>query len=74
MSRLPTLTPTKLVAALRRAGFIEHHQRGSHLFLWHPRRGVMVSVPVHARDLKRALTKAVLKQAHLTEEALRKLL
>ncbi len=74
MSRLPTLHPRQLVAALKRAGFIEHHQTGSHLYLWHPSRERMTSVPMHARDLKRGTAKAILKQAGLTEDEIRDLL
>jgi mRNA interferase HicA len=74
MNRLPTLQPRQLVAALKRAGFIEHHQTGSHLYLWHPVRERMTSVPMHARDLKRGTAKAILKQAGLTEAELRDLL
>jgi predicted RNA binding protein YcfA (HicA-like mRNA interferase family) len=74
MSRLPTLQPKQLVAALKRAGFLEHHQTGSHLYLWHPARTLMTSVPMHHGDLKRGTAKAILKQAGLTEEELRELL
>jgi predicted RNA binding protein YcfA (HicA-like mRNA interferase family) len=74
MSRLPTLHPRQLVAALKRAGFIEHHQTGSHLYLWHPSGQRMTSVPMHSRDLKRGTTNAILKQAGLTEDELRNLL
>ncbi len=74
MSRLPTLKPRQLVAALRRAGFVEHHQSGSHLYFWHPDQLRMTSVAMHPRDLKRGTVKAILSQAGLTEEDLRRLL
>jgi predicted RNA binding protein YcfA (HicA-like mRNA interferase family) len=74
MSRLPTLQPRQLVAALKRAGFSEHHQTGSHLFLWHSLRKRMTSIPMHPRDLKRGTVSAILKQAGLTNAELYKLL
>lgn len=74
MSRLPTLHPRQLVAALKRCGFVEHHQTGSHLYLWHPAKQRMTSVPMHARDLKRGTAKAILKQSGLSEDELRDLL
>ena len=74
MSRLPSLTPRQLVAALKKAGFREHHQRGSHLYLWEPEHTVMVTVPMHARDLPRGTLKAILRQSGLTDEELRALL
>ena len=74
MSRLPTLTPRQVAAALRRAGFQEHHQHGSHLYLWHPGRTIMTSVPMHTRDLPRGTLNAILKQAGLTEDEFKTLL
>lgn len=74
MSRLPNVTPKQMVAALRKAGFIEHHQKGSHLYLWHPTRRKMTTVSMHAKDLKRGLLKEMLRQADLTEDAFRQLL
>jgi len=35
MSKLPPLTARKVVRALKRAGFVEDRQRGSHLILIH---------------------------------------
>ena len=74
MSRLPTLRPRQLVAALRRAGFVKHHQTGSHLFLRHAESRRMTSVPMHPGDLKRGTLRAILAQVGLSVEELQKLL
>jgi predicted RNA binding protein YcfA (HicA-like mRNA interferase family) len=74
MSRLPTLTPREVAAALMRAGFEERRQRGSHLFLWHPDREVVATVRMHARDLPRGTLKAIIRQAGLTEDEFKALL
>ncbi len=68
MIRPPSVRPKQVVRALKKAGFVEHHQRGSHLYLWHPQKERMTSVAMHAADLPRGTTKAILKQAGLTEE------
>ncbi|HIJ64710.1 MAG TPA: type II toxin-antitoxin system HicA family toxin [Candidatus Hydrogenedentes bacterium] len=68
MSRLPSLAPRVVVAALKRPGFEERRQRGSHLFLWHPERESLVTVPMHARDLPRGTLKTIIRQAGLTED------
>ena len=73
MSRLPTLMPRKLVAALKQAGYRETGQTGSHLMLEHDSRN-MVVVPIHARDIKRPLLKSIIKQTGLTEDEFRALL
>lgn len=74
MSRLPTVTPRQVVKALKKAGFEEHHQRGSHRYLWHPGKRRMTSVPMHARDLPRGTLRAILRQVDLTAEEFQKLL
>jgi predicted RNA binding protein YcfA (HicA-like mRNA interferase family) len=63
-----------MAAALKRAGFVEHHQKGSHLYLHHPARNLMTSVPIHGREMKRGTVHAILKQAGLSEDEFRELL
>ena len=74
MSRLPNVSAKKLVQILKRAGFVEDSQRGSHLYLWHPEKSLITSVPMHPGDVKRSLMKRILKQAGLTEDQFRELL
>ena len=74
MSRLPSLTPREVVVALKRAGFEERRQRGSHLFLWHSERQVVTTVPMHVRDLPRGTLKTILRQAGLSDDEFRALL
>ena len=74
MSRLPTITAKQLVKALLKAGFLEEHQRGSHLGLYQPATHRQTVVPMHTGDLPRGLVKAILKQAGLSEDDFRRLL
>ena len=71
MSRLPSLTPREVVSALKKAGFQERRQRGSHLILWRPELERVVTVPMHARDLPRGTLMTIIRQAGLTEEEFR---
>lgn len=67
--RLPTLRPRQVIQVLQRAGFVAHHQRGSHVYLRHPQKpGTQVCVPQHSADLKRGLLHGILKDAGLTLE------
>ena len=68
--KLPALKPKQVVAALLRAGFYVHHQRGSHARLLHTTRlELRVTVPIHNKDLPLSLLKhRILKQAGLSEE------
>lgn len=68
MPKLPIVMPNKVVKALKRAGFIKARQTGSHLILWHPETKRVVSVPIHARTLKKGLLSGIIKEANLTLE------
>lgn len=72
--RLPTLHSSQIIRALKRAGFVQLYQRGSHLTLEHPIDGRWTVVPVHGRDIKRGLMKAILEQAGLTQAEFREFL
>ncbi len=67
--RLPALRPREVIRALERAGFFLHHTTGSHHYFKHPDRlRLLVTVPVHHRDLKRGTLASIIKQAGLTTE------
>lgn len=74
MIRLPVVTPSEIVKALKRAGFVERHQKGSHLFMWNEYKKRMTTVALHAKDMPRPMMKEILKQAGITEEKFRDLL
>ena len=74
VTRLPTLDALRIVKALKRAGFIEIEQKGSHLALEHPTTKHLTTVPMHGGDLKRGLMKKILKQAGISEKQFRDLI
>jgi len=51
MSKLPRVTGKEMVRALRRAGFVEDRQKGSHLTLLQPETGLRTVVPIRGRAL-----------------------
>jgi predicted RNA binding protein YcfA (HicA-like mRNA interferase family) len=64
-------TARELVAFLRRHGYVEDRQIGSHLILKHPDKDTVV-VPVHrGKDLPKGLFLRILKDAGFTLEDLR---
>jgi len=74
VSRLPAVKPRQVVAVLKRIGFIEHHQKGSHLYLWQPQSCRMTCVPQHPGDLKMGTLRAIIKQSGLSDEQFQDLL
>lgn len=74
MTRLPTLTSSKLLRILHKLGFAEAHRKGSHIFLRHPD-GRSTTVPVHkGEDLGRGLFRKILKDIEMEPEDFQKLL
>ncbi len=64
MSRMPQVKAKELIAFLKKKGFIEERQSGSHLTLYCEKRNVSVTVPVHTGcDIGRGLAIRILKDA-----------
>jgi len=68
--KLPILKPREVLRTLLRAGFVVHHQKGSHAQLRHPQKTQLrVTVPRHDRfDLPVAVLKSILRQAEMTAD------
>ncbi|MGD8623769.1 MAG: type II toxin-antitoxin system HicA family toxin [Anaerolineae bacterium] len=64
MPKLPTLKAREVVSALKRAGFYEARQRGSHLQL--KRGNLLVTVPMHSGDLNPGTLRSIIRQARMT--------
>ena len=75
MAKLSSLTARKVVRALKRAGFVEDRQKGSHLILIHPDKKVRTVVPVHSgRTIKEPLLRAIVRDANLSVDEFMELL
>jgi predicted RNA binding protein YcfA (HicA-like mRNA interferase family) len=62
----------EVLARLKRAGFVEVRQSGSHVFLRHSD-GRMTFVAMHRGDVPTGTFRKILKQAGLTEDEFRSL-
>jgi predicted RNA binding protein YcfA (HicA-like mRNA interferase family) len=56
-------TAKEVIRFLKKKGFIEKRQRGSHLVLENPKTGFRTVVPVHPGDLPKGLFLKILKDA-----------
>lgn len=60
------LTPKEIIRMLLRNGFIHvKSNNGSHQKYFNPLTNITVAVPVRAKELKKGLEQAILKQAGL---------
>ena len=65
--KLPSVNSRQLIRALRRAGFQERRQRGSHLHLHRDSDGRRVTVPVHqGRSIPTGTLRAILRDADVS--------
>jgi len=66
MSKVPSLSYTQIIAALKRDGWIVVRQRGSHIRLEKqlPDETLKLTVPAH-RPVKRSTLARILKQARI---------
>lgn len=68
MPKLPSLKPREIVKKLKRLGFIEHHQVGSHLTMKHPVTGKRAVVPMHLKDVKKGTLVSLLHEAGIEKD------
>ena len=67
MARLPRIPSILVLRALKRAGFYEFHQSGSHIQLRHQTKlELRVTIPFHRKDLMPKTLKSIIAQADLT--------
>lgn len=74
MSRLPRVTPRRIIAVLVRAGFVEVKAVGGHRQFRRREGGGRVTVPMHPGTLEAGLLHSILRQAGLTPEEFQRLL
>lgn len=73
--RLPRVNCQQLVRVLRKAGFVEQRQRGSHLHMWRESDGKSVTVPIHAgRTVPIGTLRSILRDADMTVDEFNELL
>lgn len=66
MPKLPVLRAKEVIKILKRAGFVEWRQKGSHLTLYHAAKNKTVTIPVHfGKTIPNGTLHAIIKQSEL---------
>ena len=70
MKQIPALSARQVIQALKRLGFAEDRQKGSHLIMYHPLQKRRVVIPLHAgATIKKPLLISIIeKDAGITIE------
>ena len=67
--KIPVITAKKLIRSLKKAGFIEDRQKGSHLTLINPETDKTITIPIHTgADIGKGLLKSIISASGLTTE------
>jgi len=74
MSKLPALTPEKVIKILVQKGFVLDRVKGSHHIYYHPESKRRVTIPFHRKDLPKGTLLEILKQAGISKRDLQELL
>ena len=70
MPKLPAITPKKLIALLKKAGFEIDHVTGSHYILYNPSTKKRATVPFHRKDIPKGTLHSILKSADIDRKDL----
>lgn len=68
MPKLSSFKPREVVKKLKKLGFIEHHQIGSHLTMKHPATNHRAVVPMHLNDMKKGTLLSMLREAGIEKD------
>jgi predicted RNA binding protein YcfA (HicA-like mRNA interferase family) len=72
---MPRITAAEVMKALKRDGWQQVRQRGSHVILTHPTKVGRVTIPLHTNKVLRLQTlESILEQSGLTVDELTELL
>ena len=66
--KLPIIKPKQLVKVLEKKGCIFKRQTGSHQIFYYLEKQKIITVPIHPKDLKRGLLRAIIKELDLSIE------
>lgn len=58
----------EIIKILEKLGYIKKRQTGSHAIMFNSKTKKTIPVPMHVKDIKKGLFKAIIKQAGLTEK------
>lgn len=73
--KLPRIRCDELVRILKKTGFVEKRQKGSHLTLWRESDKRRVTVPIHAgREVPIGTLRSILRDADISADDFRSLL
>ena len=72
--KLKPVSPSKLIKALEKLGYVSARQKGSHLILENRKAGKFTVIPIHKRDIGKGLLRQIIREVGMEREEFLKLL
>ncbi len=63
-----TYTPKQIIQKLKKLGFIQDRQSGSHIILYHPNTKKRAVIPYHLKELPRGTLAAILRESGISRD------
>lgn len=70
---MATFKPQEIISILKKLGFNQKRQTGSHLIMYNSESKKIIPVPMHTKDIKTGTLKSIIKQADSDEKTFLKL-
>jgi len=68
MPKLPIFTPKQLIQKLKRLGFTNDHQTGSHIIMYHKQTKKRAVIPYHLKTIPKGTLLSLLRESGLTKD------
>ena len=68
MPKLPALKPREIIRKLQKLGFVNDHQTGSHIVMYHSETRKRTVVPYHLKDLPKGTLSAILRETNISKK------
>jgi len=72
--KITSLRSKDVIKVLKKLGYVKVRQTGSHRIFYHSVKKKIVPVPMHNKDLKRGLVRAIIRELEISKDEFIKLL
>lgn len=68
-----TFKPKEVIRKLKKLGFVEDRQSGSHKIFYHPKSQFRAVVPYHLKEIPKGTLTAILRESKISKEEFEKI-
>jgi predicted RNA binding protein YcfA (HicA-like mRNA interferase family) len=72
--KLPSLKSKDVIKVLKKLGYFKIRQTSGHEIFYHSAKKKIIPIPIHNKDLKRGLVRAIIRELEISRDEFIKLL